>query len=152
MKITIVRFAFKRTYTIGRLYIGEDMHYLCDTMEPRSCHLTSRASDHTILKRKAANGVIAIPTDTYGIRMARSLTFKRQMPFLTGVKCFSGIMLHPGNYPCQTRGCILPGWNRRKGMVCGSRSAFAMVMQRIGQALARKEKVTITIKERDNKL
>lgn len=119
---------------------------ICDTLEPKSCHLTSRASEHTILTRKA-KGLIAIPTGTYEVVMSYSRTFKQNMPYLLGVKCFTGIMIHPGNYPHDTRGCILPGWNRRVGMVCGSRSAFALIMQQINEALARGEKITVTIKE-----
>lgn len=36
---------------------------------------------------------------------------------------------HSGNTAADTRGCILVGENRQKGMVLNSRKAFATLMQ-----------------------
>lgn len=144
MEIQIKRFAFKAEYTIGRLYCNT--LYLCDTLEPHSHHLSS-AMPLAAIKRCKLRGLVAIPRGKYTVTIRHSPTFHKPMPYLDGVKGFEGVMLHPGNFPTDTRGCILPGWNRRRGMVCNSRSAMAMLMDRICEAKGRGEKVTVSITE-----
>lgn len=145
MKITVKRFAFEDDYTIGRLSI--DGKYICDTLEPRSAHVSNKENSQQITEQKHVYGKIAIPTGTFKIEMAMSSKFHKLMPYLTNVKAFEGVMIHPGNYPKDTLGCILPGWNRRVGMVCASVTAFSEIMTHIRMALSRKEEITITIKE-----
>lgn len=145
MEILLRRIAFKEDYTIGRLYVNHKL--LCDSLEPLSAHFSNRDNEELIIKRKH-DGIIAIPTGTYKVQMSISSKFHRLMPYIIGVKGFDGIMIHPGNYPKDTLGCILPGWNRRKGMVCGSRSAFAEILDYISVACRHNETVRLTVKER----
>ena len=145
MKITITRCAMRSTYTIGRMEI--DGRYVCDTLEPPSRKLSARMPLALILRAKA-EGAAAIPTGTYGVEMTYSPRFRRQLPLLTGVPGFDAIRIHPGNYPRDTCGCILPGWNRRRGMVCGSLSAMSLITGSITRALASHGPVTLTVKER----
>lgn len=148
MNFNLIRFAFRDGYTIGRLY--REHTYLCDTLEPRSAHISSQATAAAIQRCKDT-GVIAIPTGRYAIRVRLSHKFGRYLPELQNVTGFSGILIHAGNYPADTRGCILPGWNRRAGMVCGSRSAMEQILTLCAQAVGRGEEITITVTERRQK-
>lgn len=151
MEIEIRRFAYKSEYTIGKLYVkreGRGMTYYCDTLEPRSAHVSRKDNSVTIKALKKEYGKIAIPTGSYKVKMGMSRKFYRMMPYLLNVKGFEGIMIHPGNYPKDTLGCILPGWNRRTGMVCASCTAFNELLGFILYALSGGETVTVTIVER----
>lgn len=145
MQIKINRIALKPGYTIGRLYMGGD--YYCDTLEPFSAKVDETSDRRLIKQMKRTFVTIAIPTGTYRVKMESSQKFGKLMPYLTDVPCFQGVMIHPGNYPRDTKGCILPGWNRRVGMVCGSRSAFAEIERRIRGSLALGEVVSVRIQE-----
>lgn len=145
MKIKVQRIAFKEAYTIGKLSV--DGKYLCDTLEPRSAHVSNKDNSAMIIKQKHLYGKIAIPTGTFKIEMAMSQKFHKLMPFLNNVKGFEGVMIHPGNYPKDTLGCILPGWNRRKGMVCGSITAFSEIMALMRSAFSKGEEVKVLVWE-----
>lgn len=175
MKLILRRIAFRNDYTIGRLYVKDEetskfnaqssmfkvqspmfkvhsprfnAQSICDTLEPRSAHVSNNDNGQLIAERKHEFGKIAIPTGTYKIRLSWSRKFSKLMPFLEGVKGFEGVMIHPGNYPRDTLGCILPGWNRRQGMVCASITAFSLVMQHINAAIDNDEDIMITVRER----
>lgn len=95
-------------YTIGKLYDGDT--YLCDTLEP------PKNVNHP-----------CIDGGTYSIRYQYSNKFGRNMPFLFQVNGRVGIMIHPGNYPKDTEGCILVGRNISKGSVSNSKQTFQNV-------------------------
>ena len=54
-----------------------------------------------------------IPAGEYRLGVRLSSRFKRLMPALYDVPTFDGILIHAGNSPVDTHGCILVG--RRKG-------------------------------------
>lgn len=144
---------FKPTYTIGTLgYTDRDgaEHAVCDTLEPASAH-TRQGNSLRYIQFKKGLGYRAVPCGTYEVRMAESRRFGRRLPRLTGVPGFRGVLIHEGNYPTDTRGCILPGWNRRRGMVCGSRSALAKVIELANEAEGKGKKVELTISEGNKK-
>lgn len=95
-------------YTIGKLYDGDT--YLCDTLEP------PKNVNHP-----------CIDVGTYRIGYQYSNKFGRNMPFLLQVNGRVGIMIHPGNYPKDTQGCILVGRNLSKGSVSNSKQTFQNV-------------------------
>lgn len=95
-------------YTIGKLYDGDT--YLCDTLEP------PKNVNHP-----------CIDGGTYRIGYQYSNKFGRNMPFLLQVNGRVGIMIHPGNYPKDTQGCILVGRNLSKGSVSNSKQTFQNV-------------------------
>ena len=151
MQLLLERIAKEANYTIGRLYVKldepvikcvdgeivtEDKRYLCDTLEPKRRNLK---------KEKKIPGRTAIPEGRYRVVITKSFRFQRWLPQVREVTGFSGIRFHPGNYPSDTKGCILPGWNRKKGMVVNSRAALQMVMLEMTAALDRDEKIWLTI-------
>ena len=149
--LVLVRTEIGPDYTVGHLsvkldepvvkcvdgeIVTEDKRYLCDTLEPRRRNLK---------KEKKVLGRTAIPEGRYRIVITKSFRFKCWLPQVREVPGFSGIRFHAGNYPSDTRGCILPGWNRKKGMVVNSRAALQMLMQEMTAALDRDEQIWLTI-------
>ena len=154
MEIIIRRTAFKEGYTIGNLYILPEQvnneekavpEWFCDTMEPTTRKLTSRMP-LTIIRRHKIIGKTAIPTGRYRILITRSRRFGRWLPLLMNVKGFEGIRIHAGNKPEDTRGCILPGFNRRKGYVLDSTRCVLTLVKMMTEAMEKGEKVFVTVK------
>ncbi len=120
MEFLLKRTARRPGYTIGHLYVGENRIKVCDTLEPQW-------RDYLHGERKVA-GKSAIPEGRYPLVVTRSPRFERWLPLLVGVPGFEGVRIHSGNTPADTEGCILPGQNRKKGMVLGSRAALRRIM------------------------
>ncbi len=154
MEIIIRRTAFKEGYTIGNLYILPEQvnneekavpEWFCNTMEPTTRKLTSRMP-LTIIRRHKIIGKTAIPTGRYRILITRSRRFGRWLPLLMNVKGFEGIRIHAGNKPEDTRGCILPGFNRRKGYVLDSTRCVLTLVKMMTEAMEKGEKVFVKVK------
>lgn len=143
MKIYITRKFKKPTYTIGRLEINGE--YVCDTLEPTDRGFTSTMSMAKIVNNKVW-GKTAIPTGAYTIDYRASPKFHDQRrAYLVGVTGFSGVMIHEGNYPKDTQGCILVGRNNVKGAVTESRKALGEVNSKIADCQERGEPVTLEV-------
>ena len=148
MELILKRIAKRKTYTIGRLYIrqqvmdeylpGYEDHYFCDTLEP-----TWRDYEHGAYKVK---GRSAIPEGRYAVVISYSPKFKQWLPILLGVSKFEGIRIHAGNTAKDTEGCILVGQNREVGKVLDSRKWLNELKQKIVEAKDRGEAVWITVK------
>ena len=148
MELILKRIAKRKTYTIGRLYIREQVmdeylpgyedHYFCDTLEP-----TWRDYEHGAYKVK---GRSAIPEGRYAVVISYSPRFKQWLPILLGVPKFEGIRIHAGNTAKDTEGCILVGQNREVGKVLDSRKWLYELKQKIVEAKDRGESVWITVK------
>lgn len=143
MEILLNRKYKKKDYTIGKLYI--DGTPTCDTIEDCDRGLTSDMSLAEIQKRKV-KGETAIPSGRYAVNITWSPKFRRMLPILVNVPGYEGVRIHSGNTAKDTDGCILPGVNKKVGMVLDSRKWFTVVYDKIRAALNRKEKVWITIK------
>lgn len=117
------------SYTIGKLYDGDT--YLCDTLEPPV------NVNHP-----------CVPVGTYEINYQPSKKFGTTMPFLLNVSGRVGIMLHPGNKPRDTQGCILVGRNNIKGTVLNSKVTFANLDKLIRGYIGLCGMCTITIKNK----
>ena len=141
-KFTLQRLYYKDSYTIGKLYFNGE--YICDTLEPPSAKLTSK---DTVKKIKVAKskGLRAIPSGQYQIVLTYSPRFKKRLPLLLNVPAFEGIRIHAGNTAKDTQGCILPGWNTRKGMVTSSLKAQTKSISLILSSIDKGEKVWIDI-------
>jgi hypothetical protein len=152
MELILKRIAKRKTYTIGRLYIrqqvmdeylpGYEDHYFCDTLEP-----TWRDYANGAYKVK---GRSAIPEGRYAVVISWSPKFKQWLPILLGGPEFNrkwqGIRIHAGNTAKDTEGCILVGKNREVGKVLDSRKWLYELKQRIVEAKDKGEAVWITIK------
>ena len=152
MELILKRIAKRKTYTIGRLYIREQVmdeylpgtedKYFCDTLEP-----TWRDYEHGAYKVK---GRSAIPEGRYAVVISYSPKFGAWLPILLGGPEFNrkwqGIRIHAGNCSEDTEGCILVGKNREVGKVLDSRIWVHRLKQKIVEAKARGEAVWLTIK------
>lgn len=113
-------------------------------------------TEEEIKKIKKA-GETAIPTGRYRIVLSVSPTLKDRsyakpyggrFPVLLGVPGFSGVMIHPGNTPTDTRGCILPGvlQGDKRGRIYDSQKAYRDLMDcYLWPAYQRKDEIWITI-------
>ncbi len=165
MEIIIRRTALKDGYTIGNLYIlpeqaaNEDSitttqtinkekavpEWFCNTMEPTARKLTSQMPQ-TVIRRHKIIGKTAIPTGRYRVLITRSRRFGRWLPLLMNVKGFEGIRIHPGNKPEDTKGCILLGFNHRKGYVLDSTRCVLTLVKMMTEAIEKGEKVFVEVR------
>ncbi|MDR1551864.1 MAG: DUF5675 family protein [Prevotellaceae bacterium] len=152
MELTLKRIARKETYTIGRLYIDEV--YFCDTLEDTDRGLRQDMQLEYIKNKKVA-GSTAIPTGRYNITMSVQSPKYRyrsayefcygKVPRLLNVKGFEGILIHIGNYPKDTEGCLLVGKNTVKGAVMQSTETFKKLYAKMRLAADLGEEISITI-------
>lgn len=152
MNITIKRTFKADKYTIGKLYVNGI--YECDTLEDTDRGLTKNSSLSEIQSKKVY-GETAIPTGTYKIDMNTvSPKFKDRswakfcggkLPRLIDVPGYSGVLIHVGNKPADTLGCILVGDNKVKGQVINSTSTFQELYSLMLKAKVAGEEITITI-------
>ena len=75
-----------------------------------------------------------IPSGLYKIVLEYSDRFKRVLPELKDVPGFTEIKLHAGNYPSDTKGCIIPGMKGREDMVERSREAMELIFKALIEA------------------
>lgn len=153
MRLTLERKWPKETYTIGRLYIGNE--YICNTLEDRDRGLRQTDSLSSIKSRKV-HGETAIPKGTYGVTL--NVTSPKyagvawywqlcqgKMPRLLTVPGFEGILIHPGNTAMDTLGCILVGKNTKVGKLTESKETFKALYKRLKKAADKGEEITIEI-------
>lgn len=152
MELILERIAKRKTYTIGRLSIREQIadeyssgtedKYYCDTLEPTWRDYANGA--HKIKGRSA------IPEGRYAVVISWSPKFKQWLPILLGGpefnKQWQGIRIHAGNTAKDTEGCILVGKNKLVGQVVDSRIWLHRLKQKIVEAKDRGEAVWLTIK------
>ncbi len=134
MRLKLIRLHKKTGYTIGALYI--DGKYFCDTLEDRVRDLE---------KEKKVPGETAIPAGTYRVVVNVSPRFKRRLPRLLDVPGFDGILIHRGNTPEDTAGCILVGENRERGKVVNSAAYELRLTEMLDRVQDKGEEITIEI-------
>lgn len=134
MKLTVERHFKGAEYTIGRLYI--DGEYFCDTLE-------------NPVREEKVKGTTAIPAGNYPVTLdVVSPRFGKlnqysfcggKLPRLLNVSDFDGVLIHIGNYPKDTEGCILVGKNTVKGAVMGSTATFQKLYNVLENAIGKIE-------------
>lgn len=152
MELVLKRTFKGPNYTIGQLYVNGV--YECDTLEDTDRGLASSMTVQEIASKKLY-GETAIPTGTYKIDMNTvSPKFKDRswakfcggkLPRLLEVKGYSGVLIHVGNKPADTLGCILVGDNKIKGQLINSTSTFQQLYHLMLRASVRGESLTIKI-------
>lgn len=152
MELLLTRIAKEPDYTIGKLYINGV--YFCDTLEDTDRGLKSTMALGDIQTKKIY-GKTAIPTGTYSIDMDTvSPKFKDRtwakfcngkLPRLLDVKGYEGVLIHVGNKPEDTLGCILVGHNKAKGQVLESTVVFQKLYNLMLEKKLLGEKLVITI-------
>lgn len=150
MELELVRIARRDTYTIGRLYL--DGVRFCDTLED-----TDRGLDQKMplaaLKARKRKGITAIPTGRYRVTLGvKSPKYSQRpayafcegyVPRLINVPAYDGILIHIGNYPQDTEGCILVGRNTKIGVLAESTETFKRLYALLKKAT---DNIYITIK------
>lgn len=157
MKIVLARHAFKPKYTIGKLYI--DGVYFCSTLEDTDRNLYANMTLAEI-KSKKVYGETAIPYAEYEIDMDTvspkyskkstyaDVTNGGYMPRLKNVKGFDGVLIHGGNTPKDTYGCVLVGINSIVGQLTNSFETFKKLYNKMYEAHRNGEKITLLIEKR----
>lgn len=154
MELTVYRKWKLPTYTIGQLFV--DGKYLCDVLEDRDRNLSSDMPTYEIYKKKVY-GCTCVPRGRYRIDMtheshkfanrAWAKPYQGRLPLLVDVPCWTGVLIHVGNSPADTYGCLLPGENKQKGKVINSTKAFYNLMDNyLVPAHQRGEEIWLTIK------
>lgn len=141
MKLTLQREYLKDNYTIGKLYI--DGKYFCDTLEDKNRDLNKNGKfDNGETK---VYGQTCIPYGMYKVVVNMSPKFGRELPRLIDVPSFTGILIHRGNKPENTDGCILVGENKVKGQVINSTKYEIELVKLMKEASQKGEEITINI-------
>lgn len=153
MKIRVDRRYKKETYTIGNLYV--DGVWFCNTIEDKDRGLNQMDPLSTIKARKVY-AETAIPSGRYRITLdvvspkfsANSYYYKvcrGRMPRLLNVPGYQGVLIHCGNGPLDTSGCILVGLNTSRGRLTASRAKFQELYKMLKKANDRHELIYIEI-------
>lgn len=117
MELKLVRKRKTSTYTIGKLYL--DGLYICDTLEP------PENGAHPCIPESTYKVTLDVVSPKYSKKkhwFYRGIGFK--MPRLLDVVGRSGILIHSGNSPHDTQGCILVGFNTVVGELRCSMQTF----------------------------
>lgn len=147
MELKLQRFALKNNYTIGKLYINNNV--FCDTIEDRVRDLNKDGEGKVY-------GKTAIPYGRYEITMKiQSPKYSQRssyawcngyLPRVLNVPHFDGILIHAGNTAEDSAGCILVGENKVKGQVINSMATLKKLIPILKRASDNGEKIWITIK------
>lgn len=141
MKLRLERRFLGDKYTIGKLYV--DGKYFSDTLEDKVRDLNKNGVFDN--GESKVYGESAIPYGTYNIIVNHSPKFKRDLPRLLNVPHFDGILIHRGNTPENTLGCILVGENKVKGKVINSTPYEVKLVSIMKEALSKGEQISIEI-------
>ena len=152
MELKLKRIAFKKEYTIGRLYI--DGKYFCDTLEDTVRDLNKNGKFDNGEKKIA--GLTAIPYGKYEVTLkVRSPRYSKiqkymdfcggYMPRLLKVLDFEGILIHSGTTAKDSAGCILVGKNTIVGKLTDSWNTWKKLYLLMKPVSAKGEKIFITI-------
>jgi hypothetical protein len=99
------------------------------------------------LRAKKIKNETAIPYGRYPVVMLWSNHFQQKMPHLLKVPAFDSIMIHWGNKPDDTEGCLLIGTKENHDFIEGSIVAFNAFLPQLLGAFDRGEEVWIEIRK-----
>ena len=140
-------------YVISNLYVdGKKFGYVLEDTDRR---LRQEMQEATI-RREKIYGKTAIPYGRYKITLSvKSPRFSEQkfykevcggyLPRLEKVPGFDGVLIHVGNYPKDTEGCLLVGIEKGNDMILKSKSAFKKLYPLLKEADDRNEEIWIQV-------
>lgn len=140
-------------YVISNLYVdGKKFGYVLEDTDRR---LRQEMQEATI-RREKIYGKTAIPYGRYKITLSvKSPRFSEQkfykevcggyLPRLEKVPGFDGVLIHVGNYPKDTEGCLLVGLEKGNDMILKSKSAFKKLYPLLKEADDRNEEIWIQV-------
>ena len=148
MNIKLLRFSQKKYATTGMLFMDDTFH--CFTLE--DVHREIKVPGKT----RIPAGRYKISLANWGDMNARYLKkfgeeFHKGMLILHDVPNFTGILIHMGNTPEHTEGCILVGStaNPELGTITSSEEAYRRIYPPIRDAIISGKDVWITINDVD---
>jgi hypothetical protein len=118
INLLIIRDTFSEKSTLGKLFINGES--FCDTLELP--YINNERS------------ISCIPAGRYKVRLrtARESATRDYLHLLVqDVPDRKWILIHIGNYPSQTKGCILVGNGRKQDVVENSRLAMDLIVKEI---------------------
>jgi hypothetical protein len=130
LELTLVRFAPRKPFTLGRLYLPGGV-LACYTLED------------PVREGPKVPGDTAIPVGRYEVildisdRVRRGLLWSPRadglLPRVCNVPGFTGIRIHSGNTSGDTEGCILVGqtYDETAGSIGQSRAALTVLLKRL---------------------
>jgi len=126
-------------YTEGSLLV--DMKAFCLTLEDQRRDISALDCSAKV------PGETCIPEGTYPIKVVERHGHRDVWGiWLQNVPCFTGILIHPGNTPKDSEGCILVGYERGdNGTLRASRAAWDALLSLMQEAHRRGERITIEI-------
>jgi hypothetical protein len=135
MILTLFRFAKKEKYTIGRLFI--DNKYFCDALEP----------PEYFENKKNVPDKTCIPSGIYALKIGVYDTAQnpRDIVELVNAPHRTDILIHAGNKPEDTKGCILLGRNLEPGLVLGSAPYEKDLTAKVKASISSGDKAVIVI-------
>jgi hypothetical protein len=133
MEMTLTRVQLDPDVTIGELAV--DHQFECYTLED-----VQRAPGEP-----KVFGQTAIPQGRYRVIRTFSPHFGKITPRLVDVPDFQGVLIHPGNSPKDTEGCILVGMERLDKTIGKSVLAWQALDAKIAAALDAGDDVFITV-------
>ncbi len=128
--ILLKRVAPRPTYTIGKVFINDEQHYICDSLEDPVRDLNNDG-DLTDVGEQKVWGDTAIPVGLYPIEKIYNHPHFGNCFRVYNVPSFDGIFIHSGNYTSNTHGCPLMGYNTVKGAVMNSKVALAKLFSSV---------------------
>ena len=145
MNLELKRIFKGENYTIGRLFI--DGEYFCDTLEDPVRQLDSikdKIKEKTAIPAGEYKVSMSVVSPKYSIRKSYNWCGGR-LPRLIDVPFFEGILIHSGNTPDHTAGCILVGENKVKGQVINSMNTLKNLWVKLNVADEVGEEIWIDI-------
>lgn len=120
--LTLNRCYYRDNYIIGKLFVNEE--YYCDTLEP------CEKSVHGCVSPGVYDVSLNITSPKFVNRSPYRSLCKGKLPRLLGTRNNS-ILIHIGNYPSDTEGCILVGYNKSIGAVLQSTQTFTKLYKHL---------------------
>lgn len=146
MHILVKRQTFTEKSTIGSLYINGEFY--CYTLEDKVREATEKKvygetaipyGTYPIIYRKEGTTYESYKTRFADIKNDRGILYLREIPG------YEYVLIHCGNRPEDTLGCLLVGSAIGNNSITGSEIAYRKIYPVIASALDKGEEVKITI-------